>query len=84
VNGQEAKSVLRDWILARDPKLRPEAITDDAPLIKGRIVTSLQLMDLVLFVEELRGRPLAPDQLRPGTFDTLETIYQICLRETAP
>jgi acyl carrier protein len=83
-NAQDARSALRKWLLARDPKLRPETLTARTLLLEARIVTSLQLMDLVLFVEELRGRAIAPESLRPEAFASIDAICATWLEDNAP
>ncbi|WP_030542502.1 hypothetical protein [Streptomyces albus] len=65
---------VRDWILERNPdltELRPE--TD---IIDSRIVDSLQFVELVLFIEDLRGTALGSDDVSLDAFRTLKSIEQ--------
>jgi acyl carrier protein len=69
----EVKKLLRDWIVAKKPGL--EQVGDDAPLIEQRIITSLQVMDLLLYIEQLTDKPLDAADLKPGSFKDINTIY---------
>lgn len=73
---QEAffKQELRGWIAARNEKLGPNGFDDDTPLIQERIITSLQVLDLVLFLEEITGRAVDVEQLKPGAFRSVNII----------
>jgi acyl carrier protein len=65
---------VRDWILERNPDLtdlRPE--TD---IIDSRIVDSLQFVELVLFIEDLRGTALESNDVSLDSFRTLKSIEQ--------
>lgn len=64
---------LREWILAQGRVSRAE-LQDDTPLLEERLITSLQLVELILFLESLRGRPIDEAHLVPGSFRDVETI----------
>lgn len=74
MNTLDAKSALREWILARNRRVRPEELKDDTPILRQRVITSLQLMDLILFLEELGAKSITIDRMRPGAFDSIDTI----------
>lgn len=71
----EARRALRSWVRDRSPAPALEGFDDQTPLIASRLITSLQITDLLLFIEELRGAPLDPASLRPGVFRDIDTIY---------
>lgn len=71
---------VRAWILAGG-RVAPHELRDDTPLIETRIVTSLQLVELILYLEELRGRPLDPERLAPGSFRDVDTICRNFLED---
>lgn len=64
---------LREWVI-RGGRIRREDLRDDTPLIESRVVTSLQLMDLILVIEDLAGRRVDVAQLTPGLFKDIDTI----------
>lgn len=71
----EIRASLRDWVVRTNGKVSPADIQDDTPILERRIVKSLDIMDLILFLEELRGRPIEVDKLRPGVFRDIDAIW---------
>ncbi|MDQ3978903.1 MAG: hypothetical protein M3314_05055 [Actinomycetota bacterium] len=74
-----SKEALRRWVLERNPGLDGADLADDTPLIERRYLTSLQVADLLVFLEELRGKPVDPAGLKPGVFRSIDTIHQAFL-----
>lgn len=74
-----SKEALRRWVLERNPELEESELSDDTPLIERRYLTSLQVADLLVFLEELRGEPVDPTRLKPGVFRSIDTIHQAFL-----
>ena len=71
----DVREALRSWIAERNPELPPGEPADDTRLIELRYLTSLQVADLLLFVEELRQEPVDPASLRPGVFRSIDAIH---------
>ncbi len=76
----EFRESLRNWILSKNAKVKPEDLADDTPIIEQRIITSLQLMDLILELEKLTGEPVEVEELKPGVFKNINSICQNFLR----
>lgn len=70
------RRALRDWVIKNSGRIKPEALTDDTPIIEQRIISSLQVMDLILFVEKLTGKPIDVEHLKPGVFRNISAIYR--------
>jgi hypothetical protein len=70
------RDALRRWVLERNPCLDPAELRDDTPLLESRLVTSLQVTDLLLLIESLRQAPIDVERLRPGAFRDLATIRE--------
>jgi acyl carrier protein len=63
---------VRSWIMQRNPELTElDAETD---IIDSRIVNSLQFVELVLYIEELRGEMLESGDVDLDSFRTLKDI----------
>lgn len=75
------RAALRDWVLRRNPGLDPAALSDRTPLIEARYLTSLQVAELLLFLERLRGEPVDVGSLRPGVFRDIDSICAAFLPE---
>ena len=77
----EVKQSLRQWVIRVNGKVPPEALDDETPIIEQRIITSLQIMDLILFIEKESGRPIDVTQLKPGVFRSIDVIYRNFFQE---
>lgn len=64
------------WVRARNPDIGGEAVTETTPLVEQRLLTSLQLAEFLLFLEERRGRAIDVTQLEPGAFADVRTIVR--------
>jgi len=72
----EIKKALRDWIVRKNGKIRAEDLTGETLIIEERIITSVQIMDLILFIEHLTGQSIDVTSLKRGVFRNVDTIYQ--------
>ena len=72
----EVRAHLARWVAERSRSVREEEITGDTPILEKRLITSLQVMDLILEIEELSGKPIDVSRLKPGVFRDIDTIYR--------
>jgi acyl carrier protein len=72
----DVKNLLREWIAGASKKAERKPIGDDTPIIEQRIITSLQVMDLLLYIEQLTNEPLDAADLKPGSLKDINTIYK--------
>ena len=49
------------------------------PLFSSRLISSADLIDLVLFIEETLGTKIDPMEVRPEKMDTIDMIARFCL-----
>jgi hypothetical protein len=70
----DARDVLRAWIRERNPDVPPGEPADGTRIIERRYLTSLQVADLLLYIEELRQAPVDPTRLKPGVFASIDAI----------
>jgi hypothetical protein len=68
------RAAVRDWILQKSPGLDPSRLSDDTLILKERIVTSLQIMELILFIESLRKGSIDRTKLKPEAFQSIRSI----------
>lgn len=71
----DPKGAIKRWIAEKNGKVSADAIADDQPLIGSGILKSLQIMDLILWIERHTGLEIDVDQLKPGVFGTVDSIY---------
>jgi len=75
-NEAEIRAHLARWVAERSNHPRPEEISGDTAILEQRLITSLQVMDLILEIEELSGNSIDVSRLRPGVFRDIDTIYR--------
>ncbi|HWO19643.1 MAG TPA: acyl carrier protein [Kofleriaceae bacterium] len=80
----ELRQALRAWILASTAKLEAFELTDQTALLETQIVSSLQLMELILFLEETLGRSIDVTTLAPGAFHSIDAITSTFFTPTSP
>ena len=80
----EVKQMLREWVDKHAHRPVNGGLRDDTPILEQRIITSLQVMDLILFLEQLTGKPIEVEMLQPGAFRSIETLYQHFCAAEAP
>jgi len=73
---------LRSWLLANGRNLREDTLTDSTALFEQRHITSIQVPDLLLLIESLRGKAIDLAALRPGDLKDLRTITARFLSES--
>lgn len=76
------KEKLRTWILNANKKLTPSELDFKTALIENRLISSLQVMDMILFLEQLKDGAINVENLKPGAFANIDTIYERFLRDT--
>jgi hypothetical protein len=69
-----ARAQLHEWVVAKNGRIAPAELTDDTPILATRMVTSLQIMDLILFIERLSGLPIDVRRIKPGSFRSINAI----------
>jgi len=69
------KDALREWIRNHNADVPPGEPADDTRIIERRYLTSLQIADLLLYIEELRQEPVDPTRLKPGVFSSIDSIH---------
>ena len=72
----EIRQSLREWIVKTSGKIRADELNDDTPIIERRIISSLQLTDLILMLEELSDNAIDAEMLKPGAFRDINAIYR--------
>lgn len=71
----EVRRQLRDWIVDR-AKEKPDALSDDTPIMANGILSSLDVVELILFIERIRGDEVDTDALEPESIRDVNAIYQ--------
>ncbi len=81
MNTSDARARVRDCLLAVNPALDLDALADDTPLLASRVITSFDVVALLLHLEQASGRPLSRGQLVAGSFRDVATIARVFLQD---
>lgn len=72
-----AVNAVRRCLAGVKPGLDVDAIAVDTPLLEERVITSFDVLDLLIHLEQATGRPIGRDQLKPGSFRDIATIARV-------
>lgn len=78
------KERLRDWILrhAKEP-VDADALEDSTPVVEAGFLSSLDIVEFVLYLESLRDAEIDVEALEPQVFTSIDTIFQTFFVEGA-
>ena len=74
MNEIEIRKQLREWIHGR-AKDTPYHLADDTKILDDGILSSLDIVEFVLFIENLRGTEVDVDALQPESFRDVDSIF---------
>jgi len=69
---------LKDWIAQM--KRRREDVDLDTNLIAAGVLDSLEMVNFLLYIEELRGAEIPEHLIQPNNFTSLRIIHDVFLR----
>jgi hypothetical protein len=70
------RQLLLEWVTKHARQNVDGSLQYDTPILEQRIISSLQVMELILFIEKTTGKPVTAAQLSPKAFRSIETIHQ--------
>ena len=72
----EIKGKLRSWIINRSKiQIEESELTDDTPVIEEGYLSSLDVVEFVLYIESLLDDEIELDDLEPEVFTSTNTMY---------
>ena len=74
-DNSKARQALRDWIFSKAKSVDEAAFTDQTLIIEEGLITSVDVLELFLLIEELGEIEIDATELEP---DMLESIDRIC------
>lgn len=81
VNTENAAAAIREWLQENVTGNRP--VSDDELLIENGVLTSLQTVELVMFMEDKFGIVVEDDELDEETFANVQSIASLVESKTA-
>ena len=84
MNETELRDSLKAWIRRR-AKLAPDVVLrDDTPILESGMLTSLDVAQLFMFIESLRGHEVDLSRIEPDVLTNVDTLYRSFLAPTPP
>ena len=71
----EIRRRLRGWILNRSKNPPKGELTDTTAILDEGILSSLDVVEFVLYIESLRGDEVDADAIEPEAFTSIDTLY---------
>jgi acyl carrier protein len=75
---------LREWVCQKNGKVTMEQVQTDTPILELRLINSLQIMDLILYIEHLTGEPIRVENIKSGAFSSIAAIWDNFFLADAP
>jgi acyl carrier protein len=79
----QVREQLRGWILRRSQSKATKELKDDTPILESGLLSSLDVVELILFIESLLGTEVNVDDIEPEVLTNVSTIYEGFFRDSA-
>ncbi len=75
---ERIRAQLRQWIVQHSKKFVSggQELDDRTALLEQGLLSSLDIVEFVLFIEELRGTEIVTDDIEPEVFASVDTIFE--------
>lgn len=83
MNDSSAIAKVRACLAAIKPDVDIASVSNDTHLLEERIITSFDVMDLMVHLEQASGRSINATQLVAGSFRDIRTIARVFLGTAA-
>jgi acyl carrier protein len=80
---QEIRAKLRDWIVKHSKATGKASFSDETKILEEGILSSLDIVEFVLFIESLRGEDIDTDDIEPQVFTSINTLYTAFFTQVA-
>ena len=72
----EIRKELRGWILDRASAPEERLSRDELPILEEGLLSSLDIVEFILFIESLRGEEVDIESIEPEVFSNINTLYE--------
>lgn len=84
MNEGEIRNQLREWLSEHSSTNMPVSeITNDLKILEVGLLNSLDVVEFVLFIEELREEEVDTDAIEPEVFTSIDTLWEGFFAELA-
>lgn len=71
----DVRGKLRSWIVGHAKSPPGADFSDQTLLLENGILSSLDIVEFVLYIESLRGTDVDVDDIDPAVFSSIDTLY---------
>lgn len=71
----EIRTKLRNWIVKHAKVPAGPELSDQTLILEEGILSSLDIVEFVLFIESLRGEDIDVDDIDPQVFTSIDTLH---------
>lgn len=72
----EARRQLKSWIVGHAKNPPGPGFNDQSKILEEGILSSLDIVEFVLYIESLRGEEIDTDDIDPEVFTNIDALYQ--------
>lgn len=72
----EIRARLKSWVLEHAKSAASADFSDDTPILEKGLLSSLDIVEFVLYIEHLRDEELDADDIDPDVFTSIDSLYQ--------
>jgi acyl carrier protein len=76
VTESDIRTHLKSWIAKHSKSSSIADIRDDTPILEQGILSSLDIVELVLYIENLRGEEIDAEEIDPEAFVSIDSLYE--------
>jgi acyl carrier protein len=76
VDELKIRAELRRWVVERAGLEKSRAFDDGTRILEKGILSSLDVVELVLFIESLRGEEVDTEEIDPDVFSSINSLYK--------
>ncbi len=76
MDGKTIREELRAWILDRSGAGDDRLSQDDMPILDEGLLSSLDVVEFILFIESLREEEVEIDDIEPEVFSNINTLVE--------
>ncbi|HPG26668.1 MAG: hypothetical protein H6748_14975 [Spirochaetaceae bacterium] len=73
---KKIREELRIWILERSGATPDRLARDDQPILDEGLLTSLDVVEFILFIESLRDEEVDIEAIEPEVFNSIDTLVE--------
>lgn len=79
----EIRIQLRSWILERSGAPADRLSSDELPILDEGLLSSLDIVEFILFIESLREEEVDIEAIEPEVFTNINTLYEAFFEDKA-